>query len=350
MTADNAVPVLRLNSVSKTFGAYPAVADVLLELQAGEVIALLGPSGCGKTTTLRIAAGLEIPEAGEVVLDGRTVAGPGVFVPPEKRHVGLMFQDFALFPHLDVRGNVAFGLRGLAGAEIQRRVDVLLEKIGLTALEKAYPHQLSGGEQQRIALARALAPEPAVLLMDEPFSGLDTRLREAVRGETLGILKDTGAAALFVTHEAEEAMQVSDRIVLMRAGRVIQTGTPADLYHWPVDREAAAFFSELNRFTGKVVNGKVGTPIGSVAANGLREGQDVDVCVRPEAFHLTGDNSGTEARIVHATFLGSICLIEASLGENIQIRARISPNSRIKPGDTVSLKLEPNAALVYPAP
>ncbi|MGB6907079.1 MAG: ABC transporter ATP-binding protein, partial [Methyloceanibacter sp.] len=224
---------LTFEDVSRRYGDSLALDHVSLDVPPGEVLCLLGPSGCGKTTLLRVASGVERPSSGRVLLDGQEVAGPDHFVPPEKRGVGLMFQDFALFPHLTLRQNVAFGLRSLTRSQANAEALAALARVGLAHYASAYPHILSGGEQQRVALARAIAPRPSVLLMDEPFSGLDPRLRERMREETLAILHETRATCIVVTHDAEEAMRMGDQLALMRRGRVVQTGKPLDLYRAP---------------------------------------------------------------------------------------------------------------------
>ena len=221
------------------------MSDVALSVAAGEVLCLLGPSGCGKSTTLRLIAGIERPDRGEVAIDGVPVAAPGLSVPPEARGTGLMFQDFALFPHLTVAQNIAFGLSGPRAVR-DARVAELLHRVDLPDYGPKAPHMLSGGEQQRVALARAVAPRPPVMLMDEPFSGLDNRLRDGIRDETLALLKEEGAAVLLVTHEPEEAMRMADQIALMRDGRIVQQGAPYNVYSAPVDRAAAAFFSAIS--------------------------------------------------------------------------------------------------------
>mgnify|MGYP001809880117 FL=1 len=233
---------LAFDGVTHRYGASLAVDNLSLTIGAGEIVCLCGPSGCGKSTLLRIAAGLEGLQHGALRLGGRVVAGKGFSEPPERRGVGLVFQDYALFPHLSILDNVCFGLTKLPAAERRRLALAALEQVGMEEHAAKYPHQLSGGQQQRAALARALAPSPAVLLLDEPFSGLDARLREQVRDETLQVLKRNGAATLLVTHDSEEAMFLADRIALMRAGKLAQTGAPLDLYARPTSPYAASFF------------------------------------------------------------------------------------------------------------
>jgi iron(III) transport system ATP-binding protein len=242
---------LALSGIRHGYGGLPVLDGVSLDLRGGEVTCLLGPSGCGKSTLLRIAAGVERQDAGEVSVAGRVVSDDTRHVPPEGRGVGLVFQDFALFPHLTVNRNVAFGLGGGA-SEREERVRTLLGRVGMERHGEKYPHQLSGGEQQRVALVRALAPRPSILLMDEPFSGLDNRLRDGIRDQTLEILKEEGAAVLLVTHEPEEAMRMADEIALMRDGRIVQQGAPYNIYNNPVDRDAAQFFSDVNVIHGVV--------------------------------------------------------------------------------------------------
>ena len=249
--------VLKLEHVSHDFGEVRAVDDVTLCVGRGELVCLLGPSGCGKTTALRIAAGLERLQQGRVLIDGVPVGDQKHDVPPEDRSVGLVFQDYALFPHLDVKGNVAFGLRGWSRRDRDARAYEVLEQVGMGQLADAHPHMLSGGQQQRVALARALAPNPKVMLLDEPFSGLDVTLRHTIRDETLNVLKTAGAATLMVTHDPEEAMFMADRVALMRDGRVVQSGPPAELYANPVDKFVASFFGDINRLAGQVKGGQV---------------------------------------------------------------------------------------------
>ncbi|EYD77680.1 Ferric iron ABC transporter, ATP-binding protein [Rubellimicrobium mesophilum DSM 19309] len=265
-------PRLRIEGLTRRFGGREVVRDVSLSIEAGQVSCLLGPSGCGKSTTLRLIAGVDWPDAGSIHVDGAPIVDGRARVPPEERGIGLMFQDFALFPHLTVAQNVAFGLpRKAAGRD--ERVRELLGRVGMTRHAEKHPHELSGGEQQRVALARALAPRPRIMLMDEPFSGLDDRLRDDIRDETLAVLKAEGTAVLLVTHEPTEAMRMADEILLMRDGRIVQAGAPYTIYNNPVDLPAAAFFSDLNVIRGGVEGAADGDALRTVSGTG-RAGRD----------------------------------------------------------------------------
>lgn len=307
--------VLALDHVSHAFNGIFAVDDFGLSIGAGEIVCLVGPSGCGKTTVLRIAAGLEPLQQGRVHIAGKPVAdaGRGLDMAPEARGLGLVFQDYALFPHLSVAGNVGFGLRKMPAKQREERVGELLVQLEMEDFAQSYPHTLSGGQQQRVALARALARDPKVMLMDEPFSGLDPALRGQVRDQTLHILKSRGAATLLVTHDPEEAMMLGDRIALMRAGQLVQIGTPADLYLHPVNAFAAGFFGEVNRIAGTVRDGAVRTPFGEIAVTRLTEGCEVDVLIRPEALQVKEIRAGTRPRhpaiAVAARLLGEVSIV-----------------------------------------
>lgn len=312
---------LSLEGIGYEIDGAAILRDVSLELRSGEVTCLLGPSGCGKTSLLRIAAGVERQSQGKVRIAGRIVAGDGLFLPPERREVGLIFQDFALFPHLTVGENVAFGASGVPEARRQR-AKTLLARVGLAGHLERYPHQLSGGEQQRVALARALAPRPPVLLMDEPFSGLDNRLRDGIREQTLEILREEGATVMMVTHDPEEAMHLADGIALMRGGRIVQSGTAYEIYNAPVDKEAAMFFSDVNVVLGTVRGGRAETPFGAFATPGLTDNAEVDIVIRPQHLKMDFDRNGrgpnptasdgdpVRGIVVRARFIGDQSVVE----------------------------------------
>ncbi|WP_084536408.1 ABC transporter ATP-binding protein [Azospirillum halopraeferens] len=353
---------LALLGVRHRYGATLAVDAVDLTIAAGEIVCLCGPSGCGKSTLLRIAAGLETLQSGVVRIGGRVMAEPGAEVPPERRGIGLVFQDYALFPHLSVLDNVRFGLSGRPAAAQRARALEALRQVGMDSYAEAFPHHLSGGQQQRVALARALAPDPAVLLLDEPFSGLDARLREQVRDETLHVLKQNGAATMLVTHDPEEAMFLADRIALMRGGRIVQLGCPVDLYTRPVEAYAAAFFGEVNRLSGTVRGGAVDTAVGSLAAPaGLADGTPVEVLVRPEALHLApvpkdlapGGTLPILARVMAARLLGRSSLVHLSIpggaGRPVHLHARMPGQFLPAEESHVSITLDRKQAFVFRA-
>ena len=341
---------LTFEDISRRYGDTLALDRVSLDLAPSEVLCLLGPSGCGKSTLLRVAAGVERPSAGRILLDGQEVAGPDRFVPPEQRGIGLMFQDFALFPHLTIRDNVAFGLKSLSRREARAEAHAALERVGLAHYAGEYPHILSGGEQQRVALARAIAPRPSVLLMDEPFSGLDPRLREKMREETLAILHETRATSIVVTHDAEEAMRMGDRVALMRQGQIVQTGKALDLYRAPKDILAARTFSDLNELAARIDRGSALTPLGRFAANGLPDGADAIVCVRQRGVRLLAAGQGVPARVLDARFLGDIALVEVAVqGLDAPLFARVKEADVPPQGAEIGVGIDQGAVLVFEA-
>jgi iron(III) transport system ATP-binding protein len=291
-----------LRGVSKSFGALQAVREVSLEIERGELMAVLGPSGCGKTTLLRTIAGFERPDAGSVVVGDEVVAGPGRFVPPERRRIGMVFQDYALFPHLTVRANVAFGLAARPRDERDPVTLRTLELVGLQHKADRYPHELSGGERQRVALARAMAPGPALVLLDEPFSSLDASLRAGLRREVELILRDAEATALLVTHDQEEALSLADRLAVMREGRIVQVGAPEEVYVRPASRWAAQFVGEVNVLSGVAHGSGVETELGIFDLRAPASGS-VHVAVRPEQLELRADHDGN-AEVVAREFRG----------------------------------------------
>tara|TARA_R110002020_G_scaffold255159_7_gene469001 strand:+ start:1234 stop:2337 length:1104 start_codon:yes stop_codon:yes gene_type:complete len=350
-------PTLSLRGIHHTFAANRVVKGIDLEIAPGEVVCLLGPSGCGKTTLLRIAAGLEVVQQGTVSLEGHSIAAPGKrHVPPEKRNVGLAFQDSALFPHLSVLENVAFGLKHLPSRQRSERAVELLTQLGMSDYTDTYPHMLSGGQQQRVALARALAPTPKLMLLDEPFSSLDARLRDRIRDDTLHVLKKLGSATLLVTHDPEEAMFMADRIALMRDGRIVQTGTPRELYCTPQDPFVVTFFGDVNELQGKVHNGAVSTPVGRVPAGGLAEGSDALVMIRPEALRIVeralpfGDHQCSH--VVMAKLLGRSSLIHLCAhgeeGLEAHLHARVPGVFLPAEGQPVDIHLDLSQVFVFP--
>lgn len=336
--------------IHHAYDGMTSLEGVSLDIAPGETVCLLGHSGCGKTTLLRIAAGIERQTAGVVRINDRDVAGPGVFLPPEARGVGLMFQDFALFPHMTILSNVMFGLSALKRADAEREALAALDRVGLLHYAGDYPHALSGGEQQRVALARAIAPRPAVLMMDEPFSGLDKRLRDSVRDETFAVLKETRATAVIVTHDPEEAMRMGDRIALMRQGKLVQVGSTDDLYHHPIDLFAARFFSELNELDGVAVGGRVETPLGVFPAPPGAPDGPVDVAIRLQGVEIArpGTGPGVIGRVVWRRFLGEVDLVELAVqGLDQTLRARVRGRSAPPPGTDVVVSLDSEDVLVF---
>jgi iron(III) transport system ATP-binding protein len=339
---------LAFEGVSHSYGDLAAVTGVDLAIRAGEIVCLLGRSGCGKSTLLRLAAGLESPASGRILIDGVEMSTARRVVPPERRGVGLMFQDFALFPHLTILENVGYGLTRLPRADARSTALVALARVGLVEHANDYPHQLSGGEQQRVALARAIAPKPGVLLMDEPFSGLDARLRDQVRDETLAVMRETRATCVVVTHDPEEAMRVADRVALMRAGRIVQLATPEELYRRPVDLLSARFFSELNEMTGVVRAGFAETPIGRVPTD-LAEGTPVDICVRLQGVRVTPPGTGVPGRLLRRRFLGEVHLLEVAVaGLDKPLVSRCRDGTGLQVGRDVGVHLVDEDVLVFP--
>jgi iron(III) transport system ATP-binding protein len=324
---------LRLSGLHKSYGSCEAVAGVELEVEAGSICALLGPSGCGKTTTLRLIAGLERPDRGEIAIGDRVLNGPGAFVAPEHRRIGMVFQDFALFPHLDVAGNVGYGL---GRHPDPHRVAEVLELVGLGIEAKRPVHELSGGEQQRVALARALAPTPELVLLDEPFSNLDAGLRERLRQEVREILSAAGVTALFVTHDQSEALSIAETVAVMSDGRVEQVGTPEEVYSRPASRWVATFLGEIEVVPGEAADGRVACELGSIAAEPGTEGP-VDVLVRPEsvAIGISGPERAAEAEVVSRQYYGHDQLVVLRLASGQTVRSRRLGFPAWHPGDRV---------------
>ncbi len=300
---------LKFRSVSKTYQGQPrpAVADLSFSLDRGEILALVGPSGCGKTTTLRLIAGFERQEEGQICLAGRTISSEDFSLPPEKRNVGLVFQDYALFPHLTVRDNVRFGLTNSKKKDAAR-IEFIISLVDLAEHSNRYPHELSGGEQQRLALARALAPAPKVLLLDEPFSNLDADLRSQMRNEVKSILLDTGTTAILVTHDQQEAFAFADMVGVLNKGRLEQLDTPERIYHYPATKFAADFVGEADFLIGRIIRPNfVETGIGSFPVrSALPVGTSVEVMLRPDNVGILSAAGESNATVMSRTFRGSI--------------------------------------------
>lgn len=352
-------PRLEIRNLVRDFEGRRVVNDVSLQIQPGQVTCLLGPSGCGKSTTLRMIAGVDMQDRGEIYVDGDLICDTVFRVPPERRSIGLMFQDFALFPHLSVGKNVGFGLSD-KGAANQTRVREMLERVGLEGYIDAFPHELSGGEQQRVALARALAPRPKIMLMDEPFSGLDNRLRDGIRDETLELLKQEDAAVLLVTHEPEEAMRMADEIALMRDGKIVQQGAPYNIYRAPMDKAAVAFFSDINVVESEVNGALAQTPFGQFLAPGFPDGSAVEIVFRPQHVGIDFDRGGNgpaptpergrAARgiVKRARFMGSESLVEFHMDHDGSTLKATVPNVFLpNPGTVLWLTIRRDKCFVF---
>jgi iron(III) transport system ATP-binding protein len=367
--------IAELRQVSHRYGSVRALDGVNLRLEEGEILSILGPSGCGKSTLLRLIAGLEANEAGTILLGGEEASRPGRAVPPEHRRVGLVFQDYALFPHLSILDNVMFGMRNLPREQARNEALALLERVGLASRAQGFPHTLSGGEQQRVALARSIAPRPRLLLMDEPFAGLDTALRASVRRETVEVLGERGCSAIIVTHDPEEAMEISDRILVLRAGRVEQEGTPEQIYFEPGSAFVARFFGTSSTLWGATTAAcevRCG-PFRFHTANArfadqLDAGQAAEIVVRSEAVRLqlpggaVGDRSSEElidARVRSVRWTSGGVRLELDLGgsaESNDVRAErltaVIPawqwrSRSTESAQTVCLGLEPSGVHVF---
>ena len=345
---------LRTLALTKRFGDITAVDAVDLDIHDGEFLGVLGPSGCGKTTLLRLIAGFERPDEGGIEIGGRVVAGPRLNEPPERRRIGMVFQESALFPHLDVEGNIGFGLPRTGRAT---RVAELVALVGLAGLHHRMPHELSGGQQQRVALARALAPDPAIILLDEPFSSLDATLRAQLRREVRDILRAAGATALFVTHDQDEALEISDRVAVMRAGRIEQLTTPDELYLRPINRFVAGFVGEANLISGEVRHGEVQTLVGRFRASGdaLADGIRAEVLLRPEQLHMlpvdrlaTPPRPETVLRIVRRIFHGSEVHHVLRSVDGVELEAATPSSATLPEGTEVIVHARAREVPVYP--
>ena len=346
MAAITPEPLLSVQNLSKSFGGATVIKDCSLEVAKGEMLALLGPSGCGKTTLLRIIAGLEQADHGEIHIAGSLVEGNGTSVRPEDRNVGMVFQDWALFPHLDVAGNVGYGVpRRQRPAEVAKT----LELVNLPGMQGRIPDTLSGGQQQRVALARALAPKPTVLLLDEPFSNLDSALRRDIRTEVRQLLRDTAMTAVFVTHDREEALVLGDRVAVMDAGRIMQTGSPAEIYQNPATPWVAAFVGAVSMYPGVATGDIAETDFGPVPllkpANG-----SVEVAVRPEAVTLRTGDGDNEHTVEHFEYRGPDAMVTVANATGVRLRALARGTTSFSPGDRVSPAYTGPPAVAFETP
>ena len=337
---------LRWENLSHRYGAEVVLRTLDLEAKPGQITCLLGASGSGKSTLLRLAAGLERLQAGRILLDGKTFSEPGREPPPEQRPIGLVFQDHVLFPHKTVRENVAFGLRHLPAGERHRVAARSLRAVSLADSAERYPDTLSGGQQQRVALARALAPAPRVMLLDEPFANVDVTLRRALREDARRALRESGSIAVVVTHDPEEALELADRIAVLARGRIVQVGSPSDIWHVPAEVAVAELFGQAQHLPGTIENGVVTTPFGTLTWAGDAPGAAVDVVVRPAAVTLGKVEQG--ARVDDIRFLGDRYLVVAVAADKI-LRASLRELDDLAIGDSVAATFDPAGTFVYPA-
>jgi len=342
---------LELEGVRKRFGTEAAVDGLSFALGSGEIGCLLGPSGCGKTTALRCIAGFEQPEAGTIRAGDAVLCAPGRFLPPEERRIGMVFQDYALFPHLTVAANIAFGLRSGRRDERERRVRELLGLVGLTAEAGRFPDELSGGQQQRVALARALAPGPRLVLLDEPFSSLDADVRERLAGELRQILKEAGATVLLVTHDQHEAFAMADRVGVMREGRLEQWDSPWRLYHSPATRFVADFVGEGAFLDGRVVApGRIDTPLGILGGElttPLPVGSEVELLLRPDDIVFDAE-SILRGRVAGRLFRGTHFRYTVSIADGTRLLASVPSHVDVAVGSEVGLRVEARHLVAFP--
>lgn len=338
--------VIEVKNLTRYYGSSKAVDNVSFKVEKGEIFAILGPSGCGKTTTLRLIAGFEPPNGGEIRINGETVAGMDFFMPTERRHVGMVFQDYALFPHLNVKENIAYGLN-TPREQRDKVVDNMLKFVGLKGFSKRYPHQLSGGQQQRVALARALAPCPVVVLLDEPLSNLDTDMRIRMRGELLSILRESQTTTILVTHDQEEAFSMADHVAVMNNGRIEQKGTPEEIYHFPSTRFVANFVGQADFIDGVVEEKGIATEIGVFPNNkGYSKNTKVQLMIRPDDISFVKDKNG-EALVESQQFKGSENLYTLKLPSGKRVHSSRPSTLVVEKGTRVNVKANPTHIVAF---
>jgi iron(III) transport system ATP-binding protein len=346
-------PVLSLHQISKSFQPGVLVLrNISLQVETGSVVCLLGPSGCGKTTLLRLVAGFEEPDAGEIYLIKRLVSRPGLVVPPEQRHIGMVFQDYALFPHMTVSQNIQFGLFRWPAAWRRTRLIEMLRLVDLESMAGRYPHELSGGQQQRVALARALAPAPQLLLLDEPFSNLDVHLRQQLREEVQAILMQAGITTILVTHDQEEALSVADILAVIDKGQVVQYTSPDEVVRRPRTRFVAQFIGLGHFLSGEVHEDCIITEFGEVPYTSslhlTGDGRQVDLLVRPEHIQLCNASHGTPAQVVHISFRGTHKLSTLRLPSGATLCALFPSDVTLRAGEVVRVTWQPADLVVFP--
>ncbi len=350
---DNVNPVLSLHHIRKSFrDGVPVLHDISLQVEAGTMVCILGPSGCGKTTLLRLVAGFEEPDAGEIYLIKRLVSRSGLVVPPEQRHVGMVFQDYALFPHMTVGQNIQFGLFRWPAAWRRTRLTEMLRLVGLEGMAERYPHELSGGQQQRVALARALAPAPQLLLLDEPFSNLDVHLRQQLREEVQAILAQAGITTILVTHDQEEALSLADTLAVMGQGQIVQYATPDEVMRRPRTRFVAQFIGLGHFLGGEMHDAYITTELGEVPYPpdlGLTDNcRQVELLVRPEHVQLCSNQHGTSVQVVHTSFRGTRKLYTLRLPSGATFCALFPSEIVLRLGESVRVTWQPVDLVVFP--
>ena len=350
---DGVDSVLSLHGIVKSFQpGVPVLQGVSLQVKAGQMVCLLGPSGCGKTTLLRLVAGFEEPDSGEIYLHQRLVSRPGLVLPPEQRHVGMVFQDYALFPHMTIRQNIQFGLVHRPAAWRRQRVSAMLRLVSLAGLAERYPHELSGGQQQRVALARALAPEPQLLLLDEPFSNLDVHLRQQLRAEVQEILAQAGITTLLVTHDQEEALSLADTLAVMDQGCLVQYATPDDIVRHPCTRFVAQFIGLGSLVPGEIQEACIHTELGTIPHGPMLDvpgdTRQVELLVRPENIHFETNHHGMLVQVVQSSFRGTRKLYTLRLPSGMTFAALFATPVALRLGESVRVTWQPTDVVVFP--
>ena len=347
--------MLELKNIQYAYGKEACVKDTSLHIPEGKIFCLLGPSGCGKSTLLRLIAGLERLQGGSITIGGTPVSTDRIHVPTENREIGMVFQDYALFPHMTVEENIRFGLKKLSSTEKKARVQEVLAQVDIAELAKRYPHTLSGGQQQRVALARAIAPRPKLILLDEPFSGLDSMLRQRLRDESLKILQAAGISTLMVTHDGQEALHLGDKIIIMREGRFVQIGTPDELYFQPRSPFVTEFFGNINLIRGKIVSDCVECPLGEIPVFGLAQKSEVQLVIRHEAVELsrqapTGKRFVVPVRVKRSRSLGPYIETVIALRDSsdaLQLTAKTPGHQPFRTAEELYASFNPNLVHAY---